>query len=275
MSYSFSMTPRTKVLLIGIDGLMLQRAIDSGRAKTLAHLRGNSFFSEMIVDLPTVSGPSWTTLLTGVTQSTHCVVDNDFKEHKLASAPDFLTLATRKFPEIKTFAAAGWPPLIDPNDIGPVIATRAEDQQSGKHSIFVRDGETNGYESVDVEVAHATVREIHESGPDLSFVYFCGADEAGHQYGTIEGKYFDAIERIDLLVEALQQVVRNRCDKFQEKWLIVITTDHGHRDEGGHGGDSSQERASFVIAHGIGREHPSWPANIKPEELVGQILATI
>jgi predicted AlkP superfamily pyrophosphatase or phosphodiesterase len=268
------MTPRTKVLLIGIDGLMLQRAIDSGRAKTLAHLRGNSFFSEMIVDLPTVSGPSWT-LLTGVTQSTHCVIDNDFKEHKLASAPDLLTLASRRFPEIKTFAAAGWPPLIDSNDVGPVIATRTVDQQAGKHSIFVRDGETNGYESVDVEVAHATVKEIHESGPDLSFVYFCGADEAGHQCGTVEGKYFDAIERIDLLVEALHQVVRNRCDKFQEKWLIVITTDHGHRDEGGHGGDSSQERASFVIAHGVGMPHPSWPADIQPEELVGQILATL
>jgi predicted AlkP superfamily pyrophosphatase or phosphodiesterase len=269
------MASQTKILLIGIDGLMLQRAIESGRAKTLARLRSDSFFSDMVVDLPTVSGPSWTTLLTGVTQSTHCVIDNDFKEHKLASAPDLLTLASRRFPEIKTFAAAGWPPLIDSNDVGPVIATRTVDQQAGKHSIFVRDGETNGYESVDVEVAHATVKEIHESGPDLSFVYFCGADEAGHQCGTVEGKYFDAIERIDSLVEALQQVVQNRCNKYQEKWLIVITTDHGHRDEGGHGGDSSQERASFVIAHGVGMPHPSWPADIQPEELVGQILATL
>jgi predicted AlkP superfamily pyrophosphatase or phosphodiesterase len=269
------MASQTKILLIGIDGLMLQRAIDSGRAKTLARLRSDSFFSDMVVDLPTVSGPSWTTILTGTTQGVHGVIDNDFKDHRLENAPDLLSLAGRKFPELKTFAAAGWPPLINPRDVGPVIATRIADQQAGNHSIFVRDGETNGYESVDVEVAHATVKEIHESGPDLSFVYFCGADEAGHQCGTVEGKYFDAIERIDLLVEALQQVVRNRCDKFQEKWLIVITTDHGHRDEGGHGGDSSQERASFVIAHGVGMPHPSWPADIQPEELVGQILATL
>lgn len=269
------MASQTKILLIGIDGLMLQRALDSGRAKTLARLRNDSFFSEMVVDLPTVSGPSWTTILTGRTQEVHAVVDNDFKNHRLESAPDLLTLASRKFPELRTFAAAGWPPLIDPNDVGPVIATRVSDQEVGKHSIFVRDGETHGYETIDVEVAHETVRAIHELGPDLSFVYFCGADEAGHQHGTIEGKYFDAIERIDLLVEMLQQAIHNRQKKFNEKWLIVITTDHGHRDEGGHGGDSSQERASFVIAHGVRMPHPSWPANIKPHEIVGQVLATL
>lgn len=269
------MKVQTKILLIGIDGLMLQRALDSGRAKTLARLRNDSFFSDMIVDLPTVSGPSWTTLLTGTTQEVHGVVDNYFKDHRLDCAPDLLTLASRKFPELRTFAAAGWPPLIDPNDVGPVIATRVSDQEVGKHSIFVRDGETHGYESIDVEVAYQTVKTIHESGPDLSFVYFCGADEAGHQYGTIEGKYFDAIERIDLLVEMLQQAIHNRQKKFTEKWLIVITTDHGHRDEGGHGGDSSQERASFVIAHGVGMPHPSWPAKIKPHEIVGQVLATL
>ena len=70
------MTSQTKILLIGIDGLILQRAIDSGRAATLATLRADSYFSEMVVDMPTVSGPSWTTLLTGVTQQVHKVIDN-------------------------------------------------------------------------------------------------------------------------------------------------------------------------------------------------------
>ena len=84
------MITKTKILLIGIDGLMLQRALDSGRAKTLARLRNDSFFSDMVVDLPTVSGPSWTTILTGKTQEVHGVVDNDFKEHRLENAPDLL-----------------------------------------------------------------------------------------------------------------------------------------------------------------------------------------
>jgi predicted AlkP superfamily pyrophosphatase or phosphodiesterase len=231
------MTSRTKILLIGIDGLILQRAIDSGRAATLATLRAESYFSEMVVDMPTVSGPSWTTLLTGVTQQVHKV--------------------------------------IDPSDVGPVIRTRVADQSTEKHSIFIRDGETNGYETVDVEVAQDAVRAIRDIAPDVSFVYFCGADEAGHLDGTIEGSYFDAIERIDRLVAQLYQAIHIRNQMHDEEWLIVITTDHGHRDEGGHGGDSPQERASFVIAHGVGVQHPSWPAQIKPEELVGHLLSTL
>lgn len=275
MSYSFSVTSQTKILLIGIDGLMLQRAIDSGRANTLTALRANSYYSDMSVDMPTVSGPSWTTLLTGVTQQVHKVVNNEYTDHNLESAPDFLSQAAALHYEVTTYAAAGWPPLIDPSDVGPVIRTRSEDQELGRHSIFVRDGETHGYETVDVEVAHDAVAFIKENGPHVSFIYFCGADEAGHVDGTVEGSYFDAIERIDGLVAQLHQVINARHQKHDEKWLIVITTDHGHRDEGGHGGDSPQERASFVIAHGVGVQHPSWPAQIKPEELVGLILSAL
>jgi predicted AlkP superfamily pyrophosphatase or phosphodiesterase len=269
------MTSQTKILLIGIDGLMLQRAIDSGRANTLTALRADCYYSDMTVDMPTVSGPSWTTLLTGVTQQVHKVVNNEYTDHNLESAPDFLTQAASLHSEITTYAGAGWPPLIDPGDVGPVIRTRSEDQELGRHSIFVRDGETHGYETIDVEVADDAVAFIQENGPHLSFVYFCGADEAGHMDGTVEGSYFDAIERIDGLVAQLHQVILTRHQKHDEKWLIVITTDHGHRDEGGHGGDSPQERASFVIAHGIGIQHPSWPTQIKPEELVGQILSAL
>ena len=275
MSYSFSVTSNTKVLLIGIDGLMLQRAIDSGRAQTLSRLKADSYFSEMTVDMPTVSGPSWTTLLTGEDQSVHRVIDNDFKNHNLVEAPDVLAQAKNLNPGISTYAAAGWPPLIDPNDVGPVIKTRLEDQKLGRHSIFIRDGETNGYEIVDVEVAQDAVKTIEENGPDLSFVYFCGADEEGHLHGTLEGPYFDAIERIDGLVAKMYQAILERHHTRGEKWLVVITTDHGHRDEGGHGGDSPQERASFLIAHAVGAPHPLWPPTIKPEELVGQILTAL
>ena len=269
------MTPQTKVLLVGIDGLLLQRAIDSGRAPTLATLRNDSYFCEMEVDTPTISGPSWTTLLTGVSQSIHKVIDNDYKNHNLVAAPDILTRAKELHPDIATYAAAGWPPLIDPQDIGPVIRSRESDQESGSHVIFVRDGEVNGYETVDAEVAEDAVTTIDVLGPDLSFIYFCGADEAGHLHGTVEGSYFDAIERIDSYLARLRQTIVTRSQNYDEKWLIVITTDHGHRDEGGHGEDSPQERASFVIAHGIGVERPAWPAQIKPQELVSQILSTL
>ena len=124
---------------------------------------------------------------------------------------------------------------------------------------------------VDQEVFEDSIRTIRETGPDISFVYFCGVDEAGHKHGSLESPYFDAVERIDSYLKELHKAVIAR----DEEWLLIVVTDHGHRDEGGHGGDSAQERASFVIAHGVNREHPNWPVNMQPHELAGLILELV
>jgi predicted AlkP superfamily pyrophosphatase or phosphodiesterase len=192
------------------------------------------------------------------------VTGNGFEDHNLMETPDFLTQALSRNSSIKTYAAAGWPPLIDPNDVGPVIADVG-------HLRFHNDGETLGYLQVDKEVFDHALQTISEGGPDLSFVYFCGVDEAGHKYGSIEPPYFDAVERIDGYLKALHDAVIAR----DEEWLLIVVTDHGHRDEGGHGGDSPQERASFVIAHGVNREHPNWPTQMQPQDLAGLILELV
>jgi predicted AlkP superfamily pyrophosphatase or phosphodiesterase len=254
-----------KVLLVGIDGLIFHRALKSGRAKKLAELHQDSFFVDTEVDMPTISGPSWSTLLTGKRNDIHKVIDNYFVNHNLKDAPDFLSQALEKNSELITYAAAGWPPLIDLNDIGPVIAT-------GKHLRFARDGESNGYLKVDKEVVDHALETLEKIGPDLSFVYFCGVDEAGHRHGAVDAPYFDAIERIDGYLEQLHAVLSKRHKEFNEDWLLVIVTDHGHRDEGGHGGDSPQERASFILAHSVNGNHPNWPIDMQPHHLTERLL---
>src|SRR5699024_5200510 len=44
-------------------------------------------------------------------------------------------------------------------------------------------------------------------------------------------------------------------------WLVIVTTDHGHLDEGGHGGGSWQERQSFVVAAMVGGCSPTRTAD--------------
>ena len=257
-----------KVLLIGIDGLMLQRAIASGKAPTLQKLKADSYFVETEVAMPTISGPSWATLLTGKTQDVHQIIDNELHGHNLKDAPDLMSQARSRNPKIETYVAAGWPPLVYPNGVGPIIS----DPHSKR---FHMDGETLGYLTVDKAVFEDAFHTISEHGPHINFVYFCEADESGHLYGTIEGPYFEAIARIDSYVDKLYECIKQRNINFGENWLIIIVTDHGHRDEGGHGGDSPQECASFVIAHGVGTKHPQWPSSMNPEDLVHHMLSTL
>lgn len=261
---------KSKILLIGIDGLNLTSALESG--STIAALKQSGFFTELTMQVPTWSGPSWATLLTGSTHEEHGVRDNSFSGHQLLHRPDLLSLAYYQDQSTTTFAAAGWPPLVDPSGHGPVIHERREQQKAYRHRVIVRDGETYGYTVIDSEIQSAAMYAIENHGPDVSFVYFCSVDEAGHVHGSVSDEYRSAIARIDTYVENLLKAVSSRASA-DEPWLVVITTDHGHLDLGGHGGGTPQERASFVIAAGFGRSNPDWPQEIEPHQLTPLLLA--
>ncbi len=263
---------KSKILLIGIDGLVLATALDSGRAPTLSALKSSGYFAEMVMEPPTYSGPGWSTILTGSTHQEHAVTDNRFIGHNLLRRPDLLSRAFYQDQSTTTFAAAGWPPLVDPRGPGPIIHQRREQQLSFQHRVIVRDGETHGYREVDAEIADIGIYAISKFAPDISFVYLCGADEAGHTHGVVGEKYLEAISRIDVQLKNFVQAVRERVESHNEEWLIVLTTDHGHIDEGGHGADSAQERASFLIAAGEGRKNPDWPIEIAPHQLLELLL---
>lgn len=263
---------KTKILLIGIDGLILNTALESGRAPTLSSLKEAGHYTELTMSAPTLSGPGWSTLLTGSTHVEHAVRDNWFSGHNLLVRPDLLSRAFYQDQSTTTFAAAGWPPLVDPSGVGPVIQERREQARAGQHRVISRDGETYGYQRVDAEIANLAVLAMEKYGPDVSFVYFCDADEAGHAHGVVGNEYLDAIARVDEHLTRLRQALAARTEKLNEEWLLVLTTDHGHVDQGGHGGDSPQELASFVIGVGIGRENPKWPTNFGPHELTSLLL---
>jgi len=260
---------KSKILLIGIDGLNLSAALAS--APSIASLKSAGYFANLTMQAPTWSGPSWATLLTGSTHAQHGVSDNSFTGHKLLHRPDLLSLAYYQDQSTTTFAAAGWPPLVDPAGHGPIIHERREQAKAYRHRVLVRDGETYGYTTIDAEIYSAAKYAIENHAPDVSFVYFCGVDEAGHAFDSVGPEYATAIARIDAYVQNLLNAVQARATT-QEPWLVVITTDHGHLDAGGHGGDSAAERASFVIAQGFGRANPMWPAQLEPHELTPLLL---
>ena len=55
--------------------------------------------------------------------------------------------------------------------------------------------------------------------------------------------------------------MRGRTGYASEDWTVIVVTDHGHVDEGGHGGRSTLERTAWIaacgpdIAPGVSPEH--------------------
>ena len=56
---------------------------------------------------------------------------------------------------------------------------------------------------------------------------------------------------VDLLdVGRMIEALRSRGAYGSEDWLVLVSTDHGRRADGGHGGDSPEEMTTFVILSG-------------------------
>ncbi|WP_449278400.1 alkaline phosphatase family protein [Leucobacter sp. GX24907] len=267
------MSRDVKLLLVGLDGLRVDRAFGTGLAPTLDLLAAQGFLLHAEVEGPTISGPSWATILTGATHAQHGIDDNDMRGHRLRDCPDFLSREAAADPAVTTYAAAGWPNLTDPAGVGPIIRLRQDDIDDGRHHVVSLNGELYGYRAIDPEIAARARLAIEHAGPDLSFVYFCEIDDAGHYFGVHSPQYDEAVSNSDRHLGILLEAVDARVRDHGETWVVAATTDHGHLDAGGHGGSTPEERQTFLVTAVRGGVLPAdRPESLAPREYVEWLL---
>ncbi|MEV0994946.1 alkaline phosphatase family protein [Nonomuraea sp. NPDC050202] len=263
---------RSKVLVVGMDGLRFDRllALD---APVLAGLMSTGAYGtsklpygeagtprtespgEVVPKTPepgdggrvirsrTDSGPGWSSIATGVWPDKHGVVDNGFESPQFQKFPDFLSRATTARPGLTASAFFSWAALAEHGTFGPAIDHR-----------FVLDGYAVGWAAADKQVAEAAERHLAEEDPDATFVYLGDTDEVAHDLGPHCPEYAAALQAQDAYLGRLLDAVRARPSYPGERWTVLVTTDHGHVDEGGHGGTSDEERTVFVIAGRLGED---------------------
>lgn len=240
-----------KVLLIGIDGVRADVLREVPTPRIDALIADGAYTDSAQTGLPTISGPSWTSMLTGVWKEKHGVVSNDFPfpDQRLEQYPDFLTRVEREAPQLRTFAVADWPPLIEPQSrdgqpaVPPVLSERIDNR-------LALNGGRLGWAAADERSVDAAAEEIRDRNPDALFVYLGNPDEVSHHTGSIGDEYRATIARADRHVGRLVDAIRARPTYAAEDWLILISTDHGRRPDGGHGGESLEERTIFILASG-------------------------
>ncbi|NUT40080.1 MAG: phosphodiesterase, partial [Thermoactinospora sp.] len=194
----------------------------------------------------TDSGPGWSSIATGVWPDKHGVADNGFAGADYDAYPDFLTRAKRADPSLTTYAIFSWAALAEHGAFGAEIDERV-----------VYDGYADGFGACDKKIADAAERHLLHEDPDASFVYFGDTDEIAHDLGPLCEEYTAALLLQDEFLGRLLTSVRNRPSYAAERWTVVVTTDHGHVDAGGHGGTSDEERTVFVIVAELDRDRPA------------------
>lgn len=258
-----------RVLFIGIDGCRadaISEAMERGLApqlKALVETEGGLFTRTCYAggDLdaptyqPTVSGPGWSSLLTGVWYDRHHVKDNNFLGARFQTYAHFMLRIKEVKPTAWCASFVDWPPIhkniadgsrVNGAEFLDVKFTAEPD--ASRH--FIDNPEK------DIDVRDAALKSLRTENPDVLFVYFGSVDETGH--GAIDERasftpenalYLNAISLVDSHIGELLRAMKARPQYADEDWLVLICTDHGGRGNS-HGGKSDAERKIWLAASG-------------------------
>lgn len=239
--------PRNRVLLIGIDGTRrdallqaetphLQALIDNG-----AFAENTEILGERYSKNDTISGPGWSSFLTGVWADKHGVHDNSFKGSNYKEYPHFFVRVKQQFPQARTASFVNWEP------IDKFIVEQADVRR-----VYPASG-AEGYTEEDANITRDATELLKTGDSHVVMVYLGAIDETGHKYGFHPSvpQYMAAIETVDRQVGEILQALRNRTNFQQENWLILVSTDHGGLGKGHGGGhDKPEIRNTFLIVSG-------------------------
>jgi hypothetical protein len=253
------------VLVIGVDGVRFD-LLSPEVTPVIWDFGRDGFLGPVPIDeaTPTWSGPCWATIVTGAGVDGHGITGNDLTGHRLAEHPDFVTVATRAgLPTL--LAVTGWPPLALAVDGGPLFAEAAR-----REFVAVAEVSLAAWDAADQDTTELAARILAEDGPRLAFVYLGAVDFAGHAAGA-GAAYREAARAADQRVGRLLAAVRSRPGYAEEGWTTVVVTDHGHLDQGGHGGREPEVATAWVAAAGPGIP-PGGPAPVTRQDQVAPLV---
>lgn len=219
-----------RVVLVLVDGLGVE---PSRRLPFLQELRARGADLECRIGLPSLSLPARAVMLTGAWHDVHGQATN---------------YAPRPLKVDHVFASArrsGLPTLLAAGDgthtllRGHVSATE----------VYPKAPETAPFETfrADVPEHAARIRRLLAREPrGLAFVEFHVVDEAGHGWGAASDEYARAAALVDEEVRGLAGTL----DLTRE--TLVVTADHGHVPEGGHGGPEDPVMSVPLVLAGRG-----------------------
>ncbi len=249
-----------RVLILGIDGAQrdaLQTLINQNRAPNIASLAntGVSYWNmeaggplQTPSVQPTLTGPGWASILTGTFHNKNGRYDNDsdwYLDGRFHLYPHF-------YRHIRAIYPNAWLGSVGhattPNNVllrsGDGVANLVYTPTSAEKNSGVGD----------VRVTQRVVSVLQNQNPDALFVHFLTPDGAGHAhgYGKTIPQYMSTLETVDNHIGDILNALRNRPQYAAEKWLVIVTTDHGGGLNKAHGSQSDDDRHIFGIFNGLG-----------------------
>jgi hypothetical protein len=240
-----------RVVLVLVDGLRLDASRDM---PVLNRLRSRGADFDSMVAAPSYSRPGRAVLGTGAWSEIHGATSNF---HDKALAVDNLFRVAARAGRTCAVAGSLWPSLF-----GPDLA-RAN---AGFLKPPVKD-EAGRYDELEPRIrafGPTGIAFLQERAAQLSVLDLLVTDYAAHEFGGRSDEYRRAVARSDAMLDQLLATIDLGTT------AVVVTADHGHLDEGGHGGPEPEVLATPLVLAGEGVK-----AGVKSEARQIDIAPTI
>lgn len=241
-----------KAIIIGYDGCRadaldmmpahfsgINKMLDSGASFNLSYCGGVNFPAENTQ--ATSTAPGWCSILTGEWADKTGITGNGITK-SVEPKTLLVSLVEDKIIDSAAFITRWKGHFVDDNS-----TYKAEKEYCEKNSLDVEYIQC----LEDIASSSETIKNIKQDDcADFIFAIYEGTDAAGHAFGfsTNSPIYEAGFVINDILAYATIEAIENRDNYENEDWLIIITSDHGGYGTG-HGGNSIQERMTFIICN--------------------------
>ena len=205
-----------QVVIVVIDGL---RVDASQRMPTLNQMRAMGADRVVLVGQPSLSKPGWTIIGTGAWPEQSGIASN-LTEKEITL--DTLFLAAKRKGLTTALVGIGWWHQLYPLGVD-------YDQTVSPPTLLYADIDQASLFKGDQAVASSAL-EVLKTKPNLIIIHLLAPDLAAHHWGGVSEQYLEVVRNAD------SQLARILAALDLNTAALFVTADHGHLDQGGHGG---------------------------------------
>jgi len=261
---------KSKLLLIILDGVPwrnwcrlfgnLEGWVESGEAQRW----------KMRACLPSMSGPCYASIHTGVTPQQHGILLND--QRKRVSFPDIFSQVNAAGGKSGAVTHSYWSEFFNRYPFDPVMDLEYDEPDGpihhGRFHTMSGYNHDNQMTPSDVDLLGTLSMLVQRHGIDYGILHTCTLDSFGHRFGHDNVQMDNACATADAMLAA-----------FLPSWIeagyeVIVTADHGQTDRGHHGGheDEQQEFALYYFGEGQG---PDADSVLEQTQLAPTILSRL
>ncbi|NHJ48118.1 MAG: sulfatase-like hydrolase/transferase [Asgard group archaeon] len=230
-----------QILILFVDGLRYDKMLEANTPNMDNLMTNGTTFSNHHAILPSYSTVNYASFSTGASTNLTDVFSNGYNGEM--NLPTLFSLITDLNKSLIAQGDSWFKFLGDDADVAVQIEDEFHSLEEGK------------------KIRDAVFATIPGNFSKIQFIGFEDVDAAGHEFGAASDRYLEIIETVDSYIGEILDLY-NSLNQL-ENTTIVLFSDHGHDDKGGHGGEIFDQTHATLILAGKGITNNGTVSNIK------------